>query len=504
MRDLTAWLAQIGLEKYAAAFVAHEVDLAALPHLTDNDLKAIGLPLGARRKVLIALAAFGARPEGTTKPNAERRPVCVLFADLVGYTKLSQELDAEDLHRALQRFFGCVDHIVQQHGGRVDKHIGDCVMAVFGAPVAHGNDVERAVAAALAMRDAVPDLEVAPAPPLAVHIGVASGQVVASGLGSSYHREYTVTGEAVNLAARLTDAAGPGEVLVSNRVRRDLAERLDGTDAGLLEVVRFREPVRARRAQRLRSVTPRRALVGRNSELAQFHSILDTCRQTGRGRALHLRGEAGIGKTRLLEEVLAIAARQGFACHLGLVHSFGSGTGRDAVQALVRSLLGLDSAADVGRLEEGATAAAAAALADAENLVFLHDFLGLAPSGQLRVLYEAMDNVAREAGRAAISIQLGQRASRRQPRILAIEDLHWADAVTLDLLAPLAAAVDDCPALLIMTSRLEQDPLDQAWRAKAGDGPLLTIDVGPLHADASRRVGTIVPGRRCRPGPLLH
>src|SRR5690606_2403475 len=188
-RDLAAWLAQYGLEKYASAFGAHEVDLAALRHLTDDDLKNIGLPLGARRKVLAALAASDVRQEGTTKPAPERRPVCVLFADLVGYTKLSQRLDAEDLHQALEGFFGCVDRIVQQHGGRVDKHIGDCVMAAFGAPVAHGNDVERAVAAALAIRDAVPDLGAAFGPLLAVHIGVASGQVVASGVGSSYHRE---------------------------------------------------------------------------------------------------------------------------------------------------------------------------------------------------------------------------------------------------------------------------------------------------------------------------
>jgi tetratricopeptide (TPR) repeat protein len=176
-----------------------------------------------------------------------------------------------------------------------------------------------------------------------------------------------------------------------------------------------------------------------------------------------------------------------------LVLNFGSGTSRDAIQALVCGLLGLDSAADVGRLEEGATTAAEAELVDAENVVFLLDLLGLAPSGQLRVLYEAMDNAAREAGRAATLVQLVRRTNRRQPRVLAIEDLHWADAATLDLLAPLAAAVVDCPALLIMTSRVEQNPLDEAWRAKAGGGPLLTIDIGPLHADEAGELAASFP-----------
>ena len=149
----------------------------------------------------------------------------VLFCDLAGYTALSRELDAEEVHALLERFFERIDGIVERFGGTIDKHIGDCVMAVFGAPVAHGNDAERAARAALAIQDAVPALGEELGRTIAVHIGVAAGQVVASRSGSAAHREYTVTGDSVNLASRLTDAAASGAILISDAVRRMLPPR---------------------------------------------------------------------------------------------------------------------------------------------------------------------------------------------------------------------------------------------------------------------------------------
>src|SRR5688572_29179364 len=121
-----------------------------------------------------------ARPSAITElPKGERRQVTVLFADLSGYTALSRELDAEELHALAGRFFDAVDAVVEGYGGAVDKHIGDCVMAVFGAPVAHGNDAERAVRAALDIQRRIPALADARGRPLRVHVGIASGQVVA-------------------------------------------------------------------------------------------------------------------------------------------------------------------------------------------------------------------------------------------------------------------------------------------------------------------------------------
>ncbi len=192
--DVAAWLRGLGLGEYAPAFGENAVDFDVLPDLTDADLLALGVaPLGHRKRLLRAIAALrsGPLPPGgaaTGPPSApvpaplhgegERRQVAVLFADLVGFTALGRELGAEEAHVLLERFFARADRIVQEHGGRVDKHIGDCVMAVFGAPIAHGNDAERAIRAALAIRDAMPDLSERLGCPLGVHIGVAGGQVV--------------------------------------------------------------------------------------------------------------------------------------------------------------------------------------------------------------------------------------------------------------------------------------------------------------------------------------
>ena len=281
------------------------------------------------------LASAPARPR--TPAAGERRQVTVLFCDLVGYTRLSQQLDAEEVHAVLERFFARVDGIVESFGGTVDKHMGDCVMAVFGAPVAHGNDPERAARAALAIRDAMPDLGAEIGRPVAVHLGLASGQVVASGTGSETHRTYTVTGDSVNLASRLTDQAGSGEILISDAVRRLLSERFVCSPAGALEVKGLIEPVVAWNLGGVRDEAAPlgQAFVGRRTEIAQFDGALQACLDVGSGQAVHLRGEAGIGKTRLLEEWQRRAAARGFACHTGLVLDFGTATGQSVQTAVV-------------------------------------------------------------------------------------------------------------------------------------------------------------------------
>src|SRR6202166_3547492 len=142
----------------------------------------------------------------------------LLFCDLVGCTPLSSVLDPEDVHALLQQFFALVDATVDRFGGTIDKHIGDAAMALFGAPLARGNDAERAVRAALEIQASVPALASGLPSVLAVHIGIATGEVVASSVGSQHHRGYTVTGEAANIAARLLEKAVSGETLVSDDV----------------------------------------------------------------------------------------------------------------------------------------------------------------------------------------------------------------------------------------------------------------------------------------------
>lgn len=218
--DIEVWLKGLGLGAYAPAFAKNDIDADTLSRLTAEDLKDIGVAsVGHRRKLLDAIAALTDGADGVPIQQAqssapqlagEQRQVTVLFADLAGFTKLSGELGAEDTHTLLNRYFEAADGIVADYGGHVDKHMGDNVMAVFGAPIAHSDDPERAVRAALDIQKVMAALSADFGRPLKAHIGVASGQVVASGTGSETHREYTVTGNSVNLASRLQDRAQGG------------------------------------------------------------------------------------------------------------------------------------------------------------------------------------------------------------------------------------------------------------------------------------------------------
>ncbi|MBL8907765.1 MAG: AAA family ATPase, partial [Rhizobiales bacterium] len=474
-RDIAALLAALGLEKYIAVFAENEVDLAALSHLSDDDLKELGLPLGPRRKITAALrdveAAPIAAPPAAVAPEGERRVAAVLFADLVGYTALTNRRDAEDIHTLLQGFFAMADRQIEEHGGRVDKHIGDCVMGVFGAPRAHGNDTERAVRAALAIRDGMKPLSLELGEELDVHIGIAAGHVIASATGSSVHSEYTVTGDTVNLASRLAGEAGAGEVVVSDRLWQGLAQRLNGASLGRREIDGFRGVQEIWRVDGWRDAQAGTPMIGRRLELEQLRSVLEACRNSGRGASILIRGEAGIGKTRFMEEVVATARGLGYRSHAGQVVDFGSGS--EAVQSLVRDMI-----------------AAGGGASDAEGQVFINELTGMPQPPELRLILDAMDIATREEGLRITLSQLIERGSRGQPMLLAVEDVHWAKPHTLTNLAIMSAAASQCPAILIMTSRFENDPIDHAWRARAGASSLITIDLAPLNAEEAVALAT--------------
>ena len=496
--DIGAWLRAIGLSEYEAAFRENAIDAEVLPSLTVDDLKEIGvLPVGHRRRLLSAISRLEHQPAGQVPdaaisppgrgPVGEFRHVAVLFADLVGYTRLTEQLGAEEMHALLDRFFSRVDAVVERHGGRVDKHIGDCVMGVFGAPVAHGNDAERAVSAAMEIRKEVAELSRGGGLDLDVHAGVTTGVVVASYVGAGQTAEYTVTGESVNLAARLTDAAGAGDILISDGLRRVLDSRLRCEAAGALKVKGFAQHVPAWRVlELLEGRADRRPLVGRRNELDQFGAILRACRGGGGGQVIIVRGEAGIGKTRLGEELEATARAAGFECHRGLVLDFGAETGRDAVRAIVRDLLGIGPHPGAEALRAASAQAVSRGVVPSETEVHLNDLLDAPQPERLRTLYDAMDNDRREQGRGAVVSSLVEWAATSQPRLFIVEDVHWAKPPVLRALAQMARAAMPHPAILLITTRIEGDPLDRSWRISISGTPTVTIDLGPLRTEDAR------------------
>ncbi|MGI9521007.1 MAG: adenylate/guanylate cyclase domain-containing protein, partial [Hyphomicrobiaceae bacterium] len=497
--DVHKLLEGLGLGHHAQLFADNDIDADVLPHVSDQDLKELGLSLGHRRKLLTAIvelrtaaqtvppiSAGPELPRSTTATGAtalglagERRQVTVLFADLAGYTRLTSELDAEETHALLNRYFDAADTIVKNYAGTIDKHIGDAVMAVFGAPVAHDDDPERAIRASLDIHAAVTALN----PPLSVHIGIASGQVIASGTGSETHSEYTVTGDSVNLASRLTELAGPGQTFVSEAVRTALEDRLHVAAIGETPIKGLSQPVKVWRVNGLQPAdkTAHRRIAGRKTEIRQFESMIAACLETATGQVIYVRGEPGIGKTRLLAEFQSLAEGNGFTAHTGLVLDFGVGNGQDAVRALVRSLLGLRSGSDEAKRAQMAERAFVDDYLHLERRVYLNDLLDLKQPPELHALYEAMDNTARNRGKQDTVAELVQSTSARYPLFLAVEDIHWAGNITRAHLASIAQTVGDCPTLLVMSSRIDGDPIDQTWRAAAGNCPLVTFDLGPLR-----------------------
>jgi class 3 adenylate cyclase/tetratricopeptide (TPR) repeat protein len=428
-------------------------------------------------------------PAATVAPEqrtAERRQVTILFVDISGFTALSADLGAENTHRLLGRFFDLVDGVVGDYGGTIDKHIGDAVMALFGAPVAHSNDPERAVRTALQIHGEMTRLSEEFGREIRVHNGVASGQVVASGLGSSLHSEYTVLGDSVNLASRLSDQASGGETLVSDDVAYAVQPIVDAEPIGNLELKGIEGTVTVWRVDAVKESTEETRdtpFVGRREELSNFTDILSACLDGEGGHTIYLRSEAGMGKSRLGEEFRTRAAENGFICHTGQELDFGASGSQGVAREIVRSVLGISPTSEAAERINAAQSCLETGSLQPEKLPHLYDLLDIPLEDEMRVTYDAIDNTSRIRGKGEVISALLSWYAAKQPLLLVAEDIHWARAVGLDYLTDIAAVTAEHPIILVMTSRFDGDPLSNAWY-EAVDGVKLTaMDLQPLAID---------------------
>jgi len=417
------------------------------------------------------------RPAPPPMGGPELRHATVLVAELADSSVGAGETDPEQTHALLRAWRDRTSDRVARFGGTILSHVGSRAVAAFGVPMAHGNDAERAVRAALAILAGLPgEVGVGGGAPCG-RVGIASGTLVvtqdADGLA--------VSGEPVNLAGRIVEAAAPGELWLSHRVRQALAQRLAADELTEVAIPASARPLKLWRARGMTDPWARRSalpFVGRQAELRQFDDILRDCFTARSGRVVVVRGDAGIGKSRLLEACAGRAREQGFACHKTLVLDFGGGGG--PIEALVRELVDLAPDAPPAADREAAEAAVAQGWIGPNLVVFLHDFLDLPQPKPAQRVLQAMDNAARNRGRQAVVDELVRGRSARQPRLIVVEDIHWADAVVLDHLARLAAAIREFPVILVLSTRPENDPVGAGWRAAAGGTPRTTIDLGPL------------------------
>jgi class 3 adenylate cyclase/tetratricopeptide (TPR) repeat protein len=509
---VTKWLETLGLDEYAAVFEQQQVVFDDLPELSDGDLEKIGIPLGPRKRILKAIATLSQDGlEPATHPErldeseeslaawerqpGERKPVTMLFADIAGSTALTEKLDAEETHELLYGATQRMCEAVENNRGTVCRFMGDGVMAMFGAPVASERHAIDACEAALEMQEAIrayaSETEGSHGSGLRIRVGLHSGEVVVLIVGAGDKIEYDASGPTVPIAARMEQSAEPGEVYLTATTQGLAAHRIETLALEPVSVKGISEPMPTFALRRVKSAdeatidTVRTPFVGRHAELSQFRAMLEVCIEEGHGQTVYVRGEAGIGKTRLLEEFARIAAGKGVSTHSGLVLPFGVGKNQDAIRSLVRSLLAIPVGSGKAVQQQAADTALSDGWLLSDQAVFLNDLLDLPQPTELRALYDAMDNATRNAGKQAVVSALVTAGSSSRSILAIVEDVHWADAITLAHLATLTKAVAECPALLVMTSRIEGDQLDREWLSGTEGSPFVTIELSPLRKQDS-------------------
>jgi class 3 adenylate cyclase/predicted ATPase len=517
MEQVADWLERLGLGQYAACFAENDINSAILAELTDQDLKDIGISsLGHRRLLLRAVRDLGAAPAapasslaavatapemaGSAMPGeatGERRHLTVLFCDLVDSTAIAAQLDVEEWRDLVGAYLVAASAAIIELGGQVAKKLGDGVMALFGYPVGQENDAERAVRAALAIQLALVELNRRNAgsgkPALAVRIAVESGPVVIDAEGEIF-------GEVPNIASRAQALTEPGAVVVTGRVQRQVAGLFVVEDRGTHELRGVPEPVTLFRVVRAsgggrrtgqRHLTP---LVGREEEIAMSLRRWERARQ-GEGQFLLIVGEAGLGKSRLIEE---LHARLREVPHTWVEWS--------CSQLLQNTPL--HPVAEWGRLRFGsADVSPAQRFADLENtlaLLKLDPAENAAPLALLldmpvpaeRVPVCPPDELRRRQLTALINwIMAGARA---QPIVLAVEDLHWADPTTLDVLRGIAERGALAPLFVVATMRPEFRP---PWGMRSHHG---VISLAPLDRHQVRHMVHELASRHALPKDVVE
>jgi class 3 adenylate cyclase len=405
--------------------------------------------------------------------GGERKIATMLFADLVGSTELAAGSDPEELRGRLEPFFEAARSALEQYGGTVEKYIGDAVMAVFGAPVAHGDDPDRAVAAGLAVAERVAQLD----GQLAVRVGIETGEVLALPRAG----DLTVTGEAVNAAARLQQAAEPGEVLVGERAAR-ACRRAQLQPNGAVDAKGLDRPLTAFRAVEVCdeadiSSVP---LVGRDDDLQMLRLIARRAARERIPQLVTVLGEAGIGKTRLAAELFGELRENGeWRTIVGRSPPYGHGISFWALGEILRDAAGLSTDATADDVE--------AALRSFLTELGADDGTHLAASLTVAIRGEDDRDSANLVGpwRRFVTLLAADR-----PLAIGIDDAHWSDEATLELVEEAAFGLQDAPILIVCTSRPELTERRPDFGQAARNNTQL--ELLPLDAGASQQLAEML------------
>ena len=473
------------VEKLTAAITGLEAQRAALGDAV------VDPALAALRLQLSQLDASRGEPAA----DDERKIVTIIFADVSGFTAMSEKLDPEEVRRFMNGCFESLVPIVRKYEGTIDKFIGDEIMALFGAPMAHEDDPERALRAALEMMEAIAAFNRKHSTDLGLHIGINTGRVIAGKIGAEGRRDYSVMGDAVNLAARLEDASSRGEIFVGPNTYRRTAAVFDFEKIPPLNLKGKEAPVEVHRLVGLKTSPKsargieglRAALVGRDSELEQMRSALAAL-QRGRGSIVAIVGEAGLGKSRLIAE-LRESLPGNVSWAEGRALSYTAGIGYWLARAILYSLL--DVAADAPRSKIDEAMQRSLEQESEEKPLEIYPYLArLLEIPMLETMEERVKFLSSEALQRrilqAFHDYVRDRA-KRGPLVLVWEDLHWCDPSSLQVLGTLLPLATEVPLLFLCACRPDEkliaELLTRAQEAYASN--YCRIGLSPLTREES-------------------
>ncbi|WP_278922591.1 ATP-binding protein [Pseudophaeobacter profundi] len=484
-KTVESWLRGLGLQRYADVFHKNDIGMRALPHVMEEDLAHLGVSLGHRRLLMAAITDLTAKPTAAEQSQAaavERRHLTAFFADLAGYTEMTNRYGPEKIRRLIQDYQDTVARSVSRFGGNIAKYLGDGLLVYFGWPVAYEDHSYRALAAGLDTLQRAQQLKAPDGSPISVRIGVASGLVVVGDLvGQSTREEGAVTGHIMNLAARLQAQAPVNSLIIPADMKPLLGNAFTFKTLGPLHLKGFDTPQDAlqvlgetRAESRFHSLHHAydNRIVGRAHERGMLEQIWARVR-AGSGEAVVLFGEAGIGKSRLVEDFLD---RQVPLENTDIIrlngspyftttpfHPVADRISHDAdlapidtpeeMAAKLRDLLERRSTPDLDRV------LSVYAMLAAPQARVAAPVASLAPAEQKELISHTLLEVIRI--RASV-----------KPVLIVVEDAHWIDPSTARLMDRIVATCSEIPIMVLLTHRPEWD---SGWQTRHSNATILHL-----------------------------
>jgi class 3 adenylate cyclase/tetratricopeptide (TPR) repeat protein len=518
MQEINDWLSDLGLQQYGPAFARHAITPELLEKLHDADLKELGVSmLGHRIRLLAALDSLR-KTAGTPLPStataanavnevlvpkAERRQITILFCDLVGSTQMASTLDPEDVRHVMETYHGACRSAIESYGGNVAQFLGDGVMAYYGWPIAHENDAERALRSALDIVAKMKTIRRQDSP-LQVRIGVASGAVVIGKGHDEHDISLLAVGETPNLAARLQTLAEADQILIAPLTHKLAKSLFQYSDMGLHQLKGIQTPVQVWRLEgdvgspsRFDGRSPgNAAFVGRETEAAHLKQLWQQTLQ-GKGQVAVLQGEPGIGKSRTANQLEEHLSNQAHVClHLHASPFHINSAFHPIIVHLLHAMDIADSDTEAEKLakvsklmqEDGETSLQAVGL--------IASLLGLRVTGADPGA--GMTSAQKKAQTIHYLCAMIVYLSERRPVLMVIEDMHWLDASTFEVIEALMLLARSKRIMLLATSRSEPPP---QW---AGKPQLTLLRLGRLSEAETRQLVEAITHDNSLPAELMQ